>query len=152
MSVEEFQMKEVELWVLKVKEKTSWNFQLTSERWSQQPSSRATCTLHNSTQYEIFCPRLLSCWRECAQATQTDLRPGAVITRCVCVCSESCCVTPPASRSFPLDSTLFLLCLGQQKRGKKWICHQSLCKISTFEIRQLTSDCFSYSPATFARP
>lgn len=92
--------------------------------------------------------------RVCTSYT-THLRPAAVITTCVCVCVTFLSLAVwclLASRSFSLDSALFLLCLGQLKRGKKLICHQSFCSVSTFEIRQLTSDCFSHSPGTFARP
>lgn len=117
MSVEEFQMKEVELRVLKVKEETSWIFQLKSERSSQQPSSRATCTLHDSTQYEIFCPRLLSCWHECAQATQLTSDQVQWLQD-VCV-TESCCVMPSGFKVVLIRFCSFLVMSWTAKERKE---------------------------------
>lgn len=117
MSVEEFQMKEVELRVLKVKEETSWIFQLKSERSSQQPSSRATCTLHDSTQYEIFCPRLLSCWHECAQATQLTSDQVQWLQH-VCV-TESCCVMPSGFKVVLIRFRSFLVMSWTAKERKE---------------------------------
>lgn len=117
MSVEEFQMKEVELRVLKVKEETSWIFQLKSERSSRQPSSRATCTLHDSTQYEIFCPRLLSCWHECAQATQLTSDQVQWLQH-VCV-TESCCVMPSGFKVVLIRFCSFLVMSWTAKERKE---------------------------------
>lgn len=117
MSVEEFQMKEVELRVLKVKEETSWIFQLKSERSSRQPSSRATCTLHDSTQYEIFCPRLLSCWHECAQATQLTSDQVQWLQH-VCV-TESCCVMPSGFKVVLIRFRSFLVMSWTAKERKE---------------------------------
>lgn len=117
MSVEEFQMKEVELRVLKVKEETSWIFQLKSERSSRQPSSRATCTLHDSTQYEIFCPRLLSCWHECAQATQLTSDQVQWLQD-VCV-TESCCVMPSGFKVVLIRFCSFLVMSWTAKERKE---------------------------------
>lgn len=117
MSVEEFQMKEVEQRVLKVKEETSWIFQLKSERSSRQPSSRATCTLHDSTQYEIFCPRLLSCWHECAQATQL-ISDQLQWLQDVCV-TESCCVMPSGFKVVLIRFRSFLVMSWTAKERKE---------------------------------
>lgn len=117
MSAEEFQMKEVELRVLKVKEETSWIFQLKSERSSRQPSSRATCTLHDSTQYEIFCPRLLSCWHECAQATQLTSDQVQWLQH-VCV-TESCCVMPSGFKVVLIRFRPFLVMSWTAKERKE---------------------------------